>query len=220
MSLCREDLPPGICLFEEHWAEYDSWYQRNREIAESEVRAVAASLKGAPRPIVEVGVGTGFFAHRLGVDLGIDPAYNMLRVARQRRVESVQGVGEKPPLRRRSVGTALVIVTLCFAPDPRGLLRGVSEILRGGGRVSSCIIPRDSPWGQYYLELARQGDPFYSAARFYTVDEVREMYVETGISPGGCWSTISYTPHDKPRMEEPWPGCDGSFVCVLGSKKR
>ena len=220
MRICRDNVPLTVCLFEERWEEYDLWYEHHREIAESEVMAVRASVQYAPRPVAEIGVGTGFFAYRLGMDLGLDPAYNMLKMARMRGVEVIQAVGEQPPLRRGSLGTAVIIVTLCFAPDPLGLVRGTAEALRPGGKVVSCIIPRDSSWGQRYLELARQGDPFYSVARFYTVEEVAEMYRTIGLEPTGCWSTISYTPDEPPRLEKPWRECKGGFVCIEGLKTR
>ncbi len=212
-------LPPGISVFEEYWERYDSWYARHRFIAESEVRAVEASLKEAPRPVVEIGVGTGFFAHKLHVDLGVDPAFNMLKAAKAKGVQVIQGVGEKPPLRACSAGTVLIIVTLCFASDPRDLLRGAAGILRRGGRMVSCIVPRDSAWGEKYTRLAEQGDVFYSAARFYTVSEVDRMYREAGVKSMGCWSTLSYGPEDKPRLEEPLHRCSGGFVCMIGVKE-
>ena len=219
MEPCRDDVPPSICVFEKYWEDYDAWYAANREIAESEVMVVERSLRGAPRPIAEIGVGTGFFAYRLGMELGVDPAYNMLRVARSRGIEVVQGVGEHPPFRASSLGAAVIIVTLCFAPDPWGLVKEAVDTVRRGGRIISCIVPRDSPWGRRYLELARRGDPFYSVARFYTVGEVEEMYRQAGVKPRGCWSTLSYGPDDEPRLEKPWNTCRGGFVCIVGEKE-
>jgi len=50
------------------------------------------SLKG-----LEVGVGTGRLASKLGVGVGLDPSRNMLELSRRRDIMAVQGVAEKLP---------------------------------------------------------------------------------------------------------------------------
>ncbi len=52
--------------------------------AENEVKPVKLMVSGAPRPILEVGVGTGYFAGRVGAEAGLDPSMKMLTVARMR----------------------------------------------------------------------------------------------------------------------------------------
>ncbi len=40
----------------------------------------------------------------------------------------------------------------------------------------TCIVPRNSEHGKYYMELGRRGGHrFYSVAHFYTVGEVKEV---------------------------------------------
>ncbi|NOZ88447.1 MAG: class I SAM-dependent methyltransferase, partial [Crenarchaeota archaeon] len=159
-------------VFDELWSRYDSWYERNRILAENELEAVKAlGLQGRG---VEVGVGTGWFASRLGVEFGVDPSLGMLRLARLRGVEAVQGVGERLPLRSGSMDYVLLIVTLCFVDDPLAALREAARVARPGGAVAACIVPRDSSWGRFY-QARRSSSPFYRVARFYTVDEVEQM---------------------------------------------
>ena len=92
-------------VFDRFWRRYDEWYQRNRVIAELELSVVKQLIKR--KPVLEVGVGTGFFASKLGFEYGIDPSINMLRVARGRGIEVVQGVGEYLPFRDNSFKTML-----------------------------------------------------------------------------------------------------------------
>ena len=42
--------------------------------AENEVKLVKLMVSRAPRPILEVGVGTGYFAGRVGAEAGLDPS--------------------------------------------------------------------------------------------------------------------------------------------------
>ena len=208
-------------IFDELFDRYDAWYLRNRLLAELELRTASMLV---PRGGVglEIGVGTGFFASNLGVELGLDPSEKMLRVARRRGVEVVRGVGELLPFRSCSVDYALVVVTICFADDPQELLREAARIVRRGGAVIACIVPRESPWGRRYAEEGRAGHPFYSAAQFFTVAEVEEMMRRAGLSIDRRIGVLSFPPGTPPRREEPREDGDMEdmgFVCVRGVKK-
>ncbi len=68
--------------------------------AENEVKLVRLMVNGAPRPILEVGVGTGYFAGRVGAEVGLDPSMKMLEIARMRGVGLlVRGVRESMPFK-------------------------------------------------------------------------------------------------------------------------
>ena len=209
-------------LFDEYYERYDSWFERNTVTAENEVRLVETVMEGAPKPIVEVGVGTGYFASKVNVDVGLDPSIKMLEVARMRGLELlVGGVGELAPFRDGSFGTVLIVVTLCFVDDPVSVLRESHRILRDNGVLVTCIIPRDSAWGAHYVELGLKGHIFYSKARFYTLNELKKMLETTGFRVVDVMGTLSYTPHDKPRVEEPSREVKGrSFICVKSIKSQ
>ncbi len=201
-------------VFEEEWRRFDEWYERNRPIYESEVAALRALLEELgvdPARSVEVGVGSGRFASRLGVAFGVDPALPLLRLARARGVEAVQGVAEALPV-RRGLEAALFIVTLCFLDEPLAALREAARVARW---VVSCIVPRGSPWGRLY-EARRGASPFYRYARFYTLEELKAMYRGAGMDPGPCVSTLYAPPPGPSSPEEPRPGCSegAGFVCL------
>ncbi len=207
----------AVPVFEEHWRRYDEWYDRNPVIYETELRAVRRALANAPGALsVEVGVGTGRFAAPLRIWLGVDPARNMLVLAKKRGVETIEAVGEHLPLRTSSLHTALLVVTLCFVDDPRLVLGEAARVAR---RVVSCIVPRLSPWGRYY-EARRSQSPFYQHARFYTVAEVVRLYESLGLRIERCTSTL-YTPPPGPtEPEEPRDECseEAGFACIAGVK--
>jgi len=204
-------------VFDRYWRVYDAWYVRNSVTAENEVRAVAAALADARRPWLEVGVGTGFFAWRLGVDYGLDPSIRMLSVARRRGVEVVAGVGEVLPFRDGVFGAVLLIVTLCFVDDPVAVVSESARVLRRGGYLVACVVPRENEWGRYY-ESIRDSSPFYRIARFLSTAEVEALVEGAGLKPVRWVSTLTYGPLDVPRPEEPFEGLGGGFSCLRARK--
>lgn len=204
-------------VFDRFWYLYDSWYMRNVVTAENEVRAVSAALEGVPRPWLEVGVGTGFFASRLGVGYGVDPSIKMLALARRRGVEVVAAVGESLPFMDSVFGAVLLIVTLCFVDDPVAVVAESARVLKSGGYLVACVVPRESEWGRHY-ESIRGSSPFYSVARFLTTAEVEELVEGAGLVPVGWVSTLTYGPLEPPRPEEPFEGVGGGFSCLRARK--
>ena len=203
-------------LFDRLYGVYDAWYAENRVTAENELRAVLEADPGPSwRPCIDVGSGTGYFTAPLGC-LGVEPSVPMASLGRSLRgVDAVQGRAEALPIRGGAVGSAFLIVTLCFLPNPVEALVEVRRAMRPGGSAVACIIPRESVWADVYEKRAAEGDPFYSAARFYYVDEVRSMFSSAGFRFDAAVATLTYGPNDRPRPEAPRPysGEEG-FVCL------
>lgn len=63
-------------VFDIYTKEYNAWYQKNKEIFESECRLIESlDLEGFG---IDIGIGTGVFTSFSHVSVGIDPAINML----------------------------------------------------------------------------------------------------------------------------------------------
>ncbi len=155
--------------------EYDSWYDRHRDIYEAELRAVGrfVSLYGDPK--LEVGVGTGRFASPLGIEYGVDPDEHMLAFARRRGIRVVRGYGEDLPFPDSFFSMVLVATTLPFFKDARRAMEEVHRVLKDGGGFVLAFIPRHSHLGRKYEEMKRRGDERFRNAHFYTLDEVEEL---------------------------------------------
>jgi len=196
-------------VFRARSRDYDAWYGRHLALYKSELLAVAQfDCRGG----VEVGVGTGRFAEPLGLRAGVDPVREMLKLA-PRGLDLVEGVGELLPLRDGAFPCALLVVTLCFVQDSAAVLK---EAMRVAGRVVACIVPRNSPWGRRYRELAARGHPFYVRARFYTVKEVVDL---AGVPPSRIVATLSYSPDEEEVLEGPREASaeeaeEMGFVCL------
>ena len=161
-------------VFDELWEEYDSWYDRNREIFERELELVRRNIPASAFGL-EVGVGSGRFAKELGF-IGIDISENMLKAARRRGVEVVRGDALKLPF-KRVFDVVLFAFTICFLDRPVEALKEARRVLVDGGIAVVCFVPE----GRLAEEYRRRDSPFYREARFYTVEEVREMLHSAGF---------------------------------------
>ena len=216
-------LQPTEDLFDRMTAEYDAWFDspEGRGVFASEVRCISPLLVDRPRPWLDVGVGPGRFAQALGADVGIDPAGGAVRVAATRGVSVVQGRGEALPFPESQFEVVLVVVTLCFAPSPLALLRECSRVLTSKGRIILGLVLADCPWGRFYQDLAKAGHRFYSRARFYSMQDVRQLASGSGLAVSGGYSTLFQPPGTGPvDVEEPVEGIsrEAGFVAICLTK--
>ncbi|RLI76754.1 SAM-dependent methyltransferase [Archaeoglobales archaeon] len=167
-------------IFEGKAEKYDEWYEVNREIFEREVGCIERLIEG--RNIAEIGVGTGRFAEKLKVRIGVDASLDMLRIAKKRGVkELVRGDAHNLPFKDSTFDCLLFIVTLCFLDNPTKALNEANRVLKLNGKLIAAIVPKDSELGRRYIEKAKQGHRFYSRAKFYTLEEVKNMLEGAGF---------------------------------------
>ncbi len=204
-------------IFDEYADRYDSWYERNPVLYECEAKAIRAlGLQGRG---LSIGVGTGILDSQAPIDVGIDPSANMLRFALKRGVESVRAVGEYLPFKDGSFDFALMAATICFLNSPEKAIIEARRILRCRGELAICLIPRDSSWGREYIRKGRMGHAIYSHAHFYTLKEIKRILEECSFKVTGIKSTLGYSPHEKPKIEEPTDDPRGKgFVCIKAMK--
>jgi ubiquinone/menaquinone biosynthesis C-methylase UbiE len=102
----------------------------------------------------------------LGIHVGIDPAERPLRLARQRGITVVQGVGESLPFRNASFGAVLFVVTLCFVQEPLAVLREAHRVLRDDGVLVVGMVFADSLWANFIGKRGRRDIPFTKRRAF------------------------------------------------------
>jgi SAM-dependent methyltransferase len=206
----------GVEVFERELDRYEAWFDEHRNAHAAEVRAVKELVPAAGRS-VEIGVGTGRFARPLGVRLGVDPCLAMLRLARDRGVEVLMGVGEALPLPDACFDVALMVTTICFLDDIDRAFHEVRRILRPKGCIVVGLVDRDSPLGRAYLE--RRGESvFYSLAEFYSVEEIMRLLSRVGFRGFEYRQTLFGPPAETPASEPVKSGFgEGSFAAVRAS---
>jgi len=166
-------------IFEGEAGSYDRWYDKNEEIFEKEVECIKSLIEGKNK--AEIGVGTGRFAEKLGVDVGIDASLDMLKIAKKRKIKLVRGDAHNLPFKSQVFDCLLFIVTLCFLDNPTKALNEANRVLKLNGKLIVAIVPKDSELGKMYIQKAKRGHKFYSKARFYTVEEVENMLRYAGL---------------------------------------
>ncbi len=155
--------------------EYDSWYDRHRDIYMAEVEALKPLVDKYPHPRLEIGVGTGRFASVLGIEYGIDPDENMLKYAEKRGIKVKMGMGEELPFRAKSFYLVLIATTLPFFRDARRVMEEAYRVLKDDGGLVIGLIPRNSYYGEKYLKMGKEGDIRFRNAHFYTLEEVEKL---------------------------------------------
>jgi SAM-dependent methyltransferase len=178
-------------------------------------------LPSLPRPWLEIGVGSGRFAHALGIETGVDPSINLVKMARQRGVNAFQGRGEQGIFDKGSFGTVFLIVTVCFLDSPLVVLKEASRILAPGGKIVLGLVLKESPWGRFYQQKKDEGHRFYKYATFYSYDEVVSIMTQAGFLNGRIISTLFQRPGEVQNSEIPREGYfpDAGFTIITADKK-
>ncbi len=198
--------------------EYDSWYERNI-LFENELEAIK-SLGPIPRPSLEVGVGTGRFAHALDITIGLDPSQEMLVLAKERGIKVICGVAETLPIKDQSLASISFFFTLCFVCNVKNSIKEAYRVLKPGGHLILGLVPCKSPWGTLYLEKGKKGHPLYKFAHFLSIEEVLTILKNTGFSLIKASSILFFNPKKTPKREVPRPGIhpEAGFVVMKWSK--
>jgi len=156
--------------FEKHASEYDEWFEKNRFVYKSELRAVQEQLPQKGEGI-EVGVGSGRFAAPLGILSGLDPSGRMRALAQRKGITAVDGLAEKLPYEDCRFRFVLMVTTICFLDDIESAFKEAYRVIKPDGHLIIGLIDRNSPVGMLYQQH-RDESKFYNMATFYSVDEV------------------------------------------------
>ncbi len=207
-----------VRIFDDNWKAYDQWYERHQAIFRSEIRTLkrVTSTSGLG---LEIGVGTGRVALSLSVPYGLDPSIKMLKLAKERGIQVVQGVGEALPFKNETFHFALIVVTICFVENPFKVIKEAFRILQKKGVLILGIIDRESNWGRFYEAKASQSK-FYEAAHFFSSEEILELLLKASGEYRESYQTLYQSPSEIQETEDPRIGYGkGGFVVFKSIKK-
>lgn len=203
--------------FENNVARYEAWFDRNRFAYESELIAVRSLLPPAGKGL-EIGVGTGRFAVKLGIDTGVEPSRAMGKIAAERGIDVRKGVAEKIPFGVNAFDFVLFVTVICFLDDVLLAFKEAHRVLKPGGAIVLGFIDRESPLGTIYNNR-KQKDVFYRNANFHSPREVVSLLEQADFQHFTFCQTIFKDPStlSAPDIIKPDSG-EGSFVVVRGNK--
>jgi len=196
-------------VFDVFAEKYDKWYEKpfGKSAFKLEKACIESLCKDLKRPLLEVGVGTGRFAHGLNIDYGVDLSTGVLFFAKNRGIKVGKGSGEKLPFKNKVFGGVFLIVTLCFVDNPLKVLEESARVLIDDGSIILGLILKESPWARFYKEKARKGNIFYKIARFYSLKEIEAMLAAAKLKIVEVSSTIFEAPAERPlRFQLPRRG--------------
>ncbi len=204
-------------VFDAAALEYDAWFDRHRQVYESEIMALKRFLP-SPAGGLEIGVGTGRFAVPLGLKIGVEPSVAMAEIARQRGILVVRAVAEALPFPDASFHLAMLVTTLCFLRDPYLALQEAARILRPGGRLLIGMIDQDSPLGRRY-EAQKLESAFYRQAQFHLVSRVLEWLTRLPFRGVQACQTLCRDLRDLSAPEPVQPGHGAGGFAVIAADR-
>lgn len=167
-------------MFQQQSQKYDDWFDKNGNIYRSELNAVK-SLIPVGLNGVEIGIGTGRFAKPLGIQLGVEPAGNMARIAESRGIKVIEAKAECLPFPDEIFDYVLMVTAICFFDDVGRAFCEAHRVLEKGRFLVVAFIDKESRLGKLY-ESRKEKDSFYRNADFYSVASVEKLLAEAGFS--------------------------------------
>lgn len=164
---------PKTDPFDNYSDEYEEWFERNKNVYKSELKAVKNFISENEKGL-EIGIGTGRFAKPLGIETGIEPSESMRKIAADKGLEVYDGVGESIPFSVKSFDFVLMVTTICFLDDIEKTVKECRRILRKNGKIVIGFVDRDTPLGQEYLQK-KDDNIFYKDAHFHSAEEIRKL---------------------------------------------
>ena len=208
-------LMTNVQIFEEYYKQYDEWYEKNKAAYLSEVAALKKAVPKKGKGL-EIGVGTGRFASKLGIKYGADPSRKMLRLARKRGVETKLGFAEDLPYQDEHFDYVLINITLCFVNDHLRALKEAKRTLKKHGKIIIGIIDKNSFLGDFYQNKQSK---FYDQARFFSVEDILGLLKSESFKDFSTFQTIYKLPQYVDLLEKPLHGWGkGGFVVISATK--
>jgi ubiquinone/menaquinone biosynthesis C-methylase UbiE len=206
--------------FNDHVAEYEAWFERYPFVFQSEVFALKEVLpKGENLRGLEVGTGTGKFAHALGIQEGVEPADNMRRKAIKKGISVIDAEAEHLPFHDLSFDYVLMAFCISYFNSIHFAFKEAYRVLKPGGSLILGFLDRDSIIGNEY-EAKRQSSTFYKEAIFYSPERIVIELKRSGYKNFVFYQTLFQGLSDIKELELPKPGFgEGSFVVIRSEKK-
>ena len=228
--------------FDEHAAQYDSWFLKNRNVLQSEVELLAGVLKDSGRAL-SVGCGSGLFemilreSHSIDIHFGVEPASGMAEIAVKRGMEVRAGPAEDLPFDDDTFDTVLFNGTPSYIGDLKRAFTEAYRVLHYGGHIIVADVPAESSYGTLYRLAAMVGTwddaslkaiapavpypmEFAAAAKWRTTQEKLDLLQEVGFLDLKTSQTLTCHPKfSDDAAEAPIPGHDrGDYVAIRARK--
>jgi len=225
--------PLKVSIFEESAEDFDKWFSKNEIVFESEFLAEKHFLSN-PKNSVSIGVGSGLFASRLGIEYGVEPSKEMAKLAEKRGIKVKTGTAEKVPFEDERFDTVLLSTILSYVDDPQKAVSEAYRILKHNGKVVVSFLAREGSYALMYdlAYLRGKHDPetapkypypvkFIKDTRWHSTKEVSNLLKKAGFVDLKYVQTFTKHPkYTNDKIEEPIEGYQkGDYIVIQGRKR-
>jgi len=224
--------PLEISVFEVAAEDFDSWFEKNKVVFESELLAEKHFLTD-PKNSVSIGVGSGLFASRLGVEYGVEPSKEMAKLAEKRGIKVKVGTAESVPFGDEKFDMVLLSTVLCYVNDPQKAVKEAYRILKPNGKIVVSFLAREGSYAMMYdlAYLRGKHDPEISPRHPYSIKFIKEANwcsmskVTTWLKKAGfvdleyIQTLTNHPKYTNDGIEKPTEGYKkGDYIVVKGRK--
>ena len=225
--------PLKISIFEESAEDFDKWFSKNKIVFESEFLAEKHFLSNSKNS-VSIGVGSGLFASRLGIEYGVEPSKEMVKLAKKRGIKVKIGTAEKVPFEGENFDTVLLSTILSYVDDPQKAVCEAYRILKHNGKVVVSFLAREGSYAMMYdlAYLRGKHDPetapkypypvkFIKDTHWHSTKEVSNLLKKAGFVDLKYVQTFTKHPkYTNDKIEEPIEGYQkGDYIVIQGRKR-
>jgi ubiquinone/menaquinone biosynthesis C-methylase UbiE len=140
----------------------------------------------------------------------------MLKLAKKRKIQVVQGFGENLPFKNESFHFIQIVFTMEFIDDSHHFLKEAVRTLKKNGALILAFIDRKSRWGQYY----QQNSSRRKFSHPPSPGEILEIFKRIGMEFQEAFQSLFQPPPDIRKKEDPRKGFgQGGFVVLRAIKK-
>ncbi len=222
--------------------QYDGWFKsKYGAFSDSLQRKAVFSMifvkKGMP--VLDIGCGTGRYSVELaskgGIVTGVDPAPEMLKIAKQRAKQAKTSVlfknatAEKLPFKPNSFELVVGINVLELASNPEKAVKDALRVLKPGGRLVFGALNKKSLTALQRRMKGKFKESIYNNARFFSARDLAKMLSRNGVI-NIEWKTVGHLPESKKGIfvnrakaiekagQRLFPSF-GNFIVITGTKK-
>lgn len=203
-----------IKVFDNVAEQYDKWFDVHTAAFESELNALRKVVPFSKEGL-EVGVGSGRYAERLGIQTGLEPSEKLADFARLRHINVFTGTVESMPFNNQQFDYVLLNTVLCFVDDPLTALFEVKRVTKMNGRIIIGMYDINSLLGQSHM-ARRHENPIWLYAHYHSVPEVLNLLHQINFKQVSVYQTLTTSLLEDIEIPEPVkPGYgEGGFVVI------
>lgn len=142
----------------------------------------------------------------------------MLKLARKRNIDVVQGFGEDLPFKNDIFNSITIVYTIELVDDPLHCLREAVGTLKKRGALILGILDRTSSWGKFYQQKKSESK-FHKFFRADSPEEILQILKTIPVEFREAAQALFHAPPCVQKIEEPGKGYgQGGFVILKAVK--